>query len=278
MTDLDDIRELYSQLLAGWSEHVEYAIKVGGNTEKRAKTVRHPALVAELQAAATETLTVKAGGGGRGSASKAGSRPPLDLTPLALLDDVRAEAVALHDELVLAVTGVFPPLVNDKSLPVLLHNVVAMLGQVQHTKPGVVNRAHRYARRWVRQSRLALGHDQRHVMLRSSVCGGCGGALMVAPDASTDVRCVGYPDGEGGCGTVYERAHWIELWQAPDTDLVSTADAAEALDSLRPLGRDFWMRWIHQQSRVGRLTRHGSVRERRWDWEEIKKLAIDAGG
>lgn len=46
----------------------------------------------------------------------------------------------------------------------------------------------------------------RMVKLTSTSCHVCGGQLIVAEDASTDVMCIAE-----GCGNVYRQADWIEI-------------------------------------------------------------------
>ncbi|MFE0101181.1 hypothetical protein [Streptomyces sp. NPDC059009] len=65
-------------------------------------------------------------------------------------------------------------------------------------------------RKRVRSARIILGYDAPQRMLKDSVCGDCGGALIVADDASSDVRCIGTPEAPS-CGTKYFRWQWIEL-------------------------------------------------------------------
>lgn len=211
MTDLDDIRDMHSQLLAGWSEHIEYAVVVGGNTERRAKQIRHPALIAELQARAVETLASQgADPSGRGTAGSPGSRPPIKLAPLALVEDIKREALEIHDACVFQITGQMRPAVQHRPLPTIMHNTIPLLDQLQHQRPAMVTRAHGAARGWVRRARLMLGHDTRTTLLRDKVCGECDGQLAVAADATTDVRCVG-TDERAGCGVIYERARWLDM-------------------------------------------------------------------
>lgn len=211
MTTVDDIRDQYSQLLAGWNEHIEYAITINGNTEQRAKTIRHPALIAELQQAATATLTMAGGSKAeRPPPGKPGSRPPLQLTPYSLLEDIQAEAADLH-EMLRYWQGYDQTCSSNRRLAATLHDNIAICEKLQHYNPAPVERTRASARKWVRQARLMLGHDQRQTTLRGTVCGTCGGGLAVAVDASTDVKCVGDTDNQGGCGQIYPRSQWIEL-------------------------------------------------------------------
>lgn len=61
-----------------------------------------------------------------------------------------------------------------------------------------------------RQARLFLGYDAPLMVIKDTVCHTCGGALTVARDASTSVRCIGTEE-EEACGTEYPRYTWIAL-------------------------------------------------------------------
>lgn len=62
----------------------------------------------------------------------------------------------------------------------------------------------------VRQARVTLGYEAPQRILADTVCGNCGGALRVASDAQSDVKCAG-TESEPPCGTVYKRWEWMEL-------------------------------------------------------------------
>jgi hypothetical protein len=64
-----------------------------------------------------------------------------------------------------------------------------------------------------RKIRLFLGYDAQKRLLADTSCDKCGGALIVAEDASSDVRCIGTPS-ERSCGHVYPRWQWISLYEA----------------------------------------------------------------
>lgn len=68
---------------------------------------------------------------------------------------------------------------------------------------------------YVHRARLLLGYDVPMRMLADTVCGECGGGLMVADDASSDVICVGSPSTER-CGRRYDHTEWIQLLGSGD--------------------------------------------------------------
>lgn len=228
MHDVEKIRELFSQLVSGWPEHIEYAERITVHSqicraaripagacpcphviEKRARTIRHAPLVAQLQTAASQTLAAGSGDGGRPAPNKPGSRPPVHLAPLALLDDITAEVHYWHDVLRME-CGYEVSAIHSGRVASVLMNMLPLVEKLAHERPSVVAQVHDAARKWVRDARLLLGHDQKQALLPDTVCGECGGGLIVAKDASTSVRCIGAAD-SGGCGTEYTRARWLEL-------------------------------------------------------------------
>lgn len=65
-------------------------------------------------------------------------------------------------------------------------------------------------RRYIKTARIMLQYDVPSRVLRDVVCGECGGALVVAIDATSDVRCVGGEE-TTACGQVYRRYEWVDL-------------------------------------------------------------------
>jgi hypothetical protein len=64
--------------------------------------------------------------------------------------------------------------------------------------------------KYVKRARLLLGYDVPMKEIAGTVCGECGGTLIVADDASSDVICVGSLDTES-CGRRYDHTEWIAL-------------------------------------------------------------------
>jgi hypothetical protein len=67
-----------------------------------------------------------------------------------------------------------------------------------------------HLRKFIKTARIMLQYDVPSRVLRDAVCGGCGGTLAVAVDATSDVRCVG-KSGATSCGQVYRRYEWVDL-------------------------------------------------------------------
>lgn len=63
---------------------------------------------------------------------------------------------------------------------------------------------------YVRRARLLLGYDVPMRTIADTVCGECGGVLIVADDASSDVICTGTLAAPS-CGRRYDHTEWIHL-------------------------------------------------------------------
>lgn len=224
MNDGQRIAEHVAALTVGWSEHVEYAVRIpahtvgcarksclcpDGDVEARAKTVRYPALLAQLQ----QSISIPSSGGppsvGGSNPNKSGSRPPGNIAPLILIDTISEEARHHYADLWSITKGTPPALSTVRKTVEVLRNL-ATLAEVSHEHPVVVHDVAVAASTWVRKAKIMLGYQRPQVMMESTTCHACGGALAVAADASTDVRCVGSP-GVLACGQVYRRADWIGL-------------------------------------------------------------------
>lgn len=201
------LTELVQQLTRGWDEpHVEHAVIINGATELRARTVRHPGLLAQLDAASKHQNTPTAGPATR---ARPGSRPPGNMAAFTLLDDISRQARDLLREM-RAELGRTPTQEHWGSTTAALTGLIPACLALEPHRPETARYAVRETRCWVRRARVVLGHEKPTSVLRDTVCGECGGALVVAADATTDVRCIGTPD-TLSCGTVYERWRWLEL-------------------------------------------------------------------
>lgn len=211
MNDVERIGQLYSHLVHGWDEHIEWSeriITLKGDLilEKRAKYIRQAGLIPQLQVA----VSVKGSSNGQGpSSNKPGSRPLINMAALDLLDHIVVGAQTWHDKLYDELY-IHHAVGNNRRLTHVLANILPMCERLQHVKPSLVRGVLKDANQWTKRARILLGYDKPLVMLRDTVCGECGGGLAVATDASTDVRCVGTPE-ESPCGVVYPRFRWLEM-------------------------------------------------------------------
>jgi hypothetical protein len=200
------MRKHVDALVWGFNEHIDYVVEVKGmngtHYERRGAVRRCEGLLAQLWTNSITPLQSRAQSG-PGSPNKAGSRSPLNDRYADLIDTIHEQArevwATLED-----------PEAIPGPLPLLLAELAASVDRQCEERPNACKTAAHRAGAWVRSARITLGYETRQVQLTDSVCGRCGGTLIVAADASTDVRCIGTDD-EPACGMVYGRAEWLSL-------------------------------------------------------------------
>jgi hypothetical protein len=270
VTDIQRYAESITALTVGWNERIEYVVSICGNREARAKTIRHDGLLAQLKAAST-SKPVAGAKSERGAPNKPASRPPGNMAPLNLIDTIYEEAQYLHDEIWCTVKGV-PPVVHEQAA--YIHHLGILVAQAGEY-PELVRNASSAARSWVTRAKVMLGHQRPTVMLADKVCGECGGALSVADDASTDVKCAGTPD-SSPCGVIYRQEEWVAMLPV----LVTTPGAVTYLVGERASAyeRRIARQRIYAWSSAGVLTRHGgkAAGAARWDVRELENAKTRA--
>ncbi|KPI09914.1 hypothetical protein OV450_3405 [Actinobacteria bacterium OV450] len=165
------LRECLAEFTDGWTERREYKIQTSGGLEIRVEAIRHPGLLYQLN----NYEVLKTNRPERGAPNKPGSRPPATLDAVELLDDIAEAFTQWH-----SITTSDDAHVDD---------VRACLRTFRHL---------------ARRARWLLGYDVPTTYLDGHVCDQCGGALRVAIDWSSDIRCAGRPDAPP-CGKEYSR-------------------------------------------------------------------------
>lgn len=203
VNEIEFLASIVGQHVDGWRERVEYGVVINGRAEARAKTVKQDPLLAQLKAAVhafrmRESSEI-------GPAAKIVSPHPGNLEASDLLHRIEDYA---HTARKAMLSGLGQKERRKHALPTTLRSLVSLaaeLGDEDYTSAVTASlRAH------ARQARLILGYDRPMVMLEGCVCGDCGGALVVATDAQSDVRCIGKPE-EPSCRRIYYRWQWMEL-------------------------------------------------------------------
>lgn len=199
--------ECATQFTRGWNETIEYHVIIGGVAESRAKRMHYDPLLDQLQLAARMPASMGSDGGC--NPNKSGSKPPLNIAPLNLIDDITSEAWTQVD--------IFWELDADLAryrkaamLDEIFTQLTSLCHKFEDTHPDHVYTTAKCGQAWVKRARILLGYEARETTLADMVCGSCSGALVVAVDASTDVRCVGSPAAPS-CGASYPRLQWIDL-------------------------------------------------------------------
>lgn len=200
----EEIRSLVEQLTRGFNEHVDYVVDLHGTRHARTAIRHYEGLLTQLEANSTMPLQSRAQGSGGGGKPK--SRPPLNTVYSDMRDTIHEGALTAW---VLLYEDRAWPIALPALLEELQRGVALNCGDSFYECATIAG----MARKWVHDARVLLGYESRKVVLADTVCGECGGALMVAVDATSDVRCAGTPATES-CGTVYGRLEWISLLQS----------------------------------------------------------------
>lgn len=203
------LNDAYAALVKGWREPITYVVTINGDDEGRRRELQQDALIAQLERAVSEQRSK--GGGGGGSSNKPATKPPGNPQFADYLDDMYEQAVTLYK-----CTAGIP---EDFRVATDVRGILGALASWATSRnddyDNQVKAIESHMCAWVRRARLMLGYDVKEVMLADVSCHVCGGALMVAADASSDVRCVGIPmegpDGMEPCGHVYPRHRWVDF-------------------------------------------------------------------
>jgi hypothetical protein len=189
VNDVERLAELVKEFVDGFQERIEYKVLINGGIEARARSMRQLGLIDQLTGEVSGYAPVSTGA----RWGQPGSRPPgtLDLLDLVHHIDAYLAAQATHGR---------GRLERLRSLVTIATN----------RGPDWTQDTCHDLRRFRKTARIMLQYDVPAVPLRDTVCGDCGGTLVVAVNADSDVRCVGTSE-QVSCGMIYERWRWVDL-------------------------------------------------------------------
>jgi hypothetical protein len=230
---LDRIGANCKLLHDGYHERVEYAVKTCTHIdtceyhrkssapkedcdcpetlEKRSRQIKRPGYLTQLRDFAKHKDVDRNLKAVRGAPRvKTAGKPPGDMGGLFALDELECEISATVDR-ILEEAG------RDRSwacMPVA-NILIGLKGQATYmvNDGRDVRDLERATASWVRKAEAALKITVGQTMFEGMVCGNCSGALAIAADNSTEVRCIGSL-ADGSCGTTYGPSEWIELLKA----------------------------------------------------------------
>lgn len=212
MSDQETVAALVGQIVDGWYEKIEYNKPVQVHTdlcrnlrwkcpparlrhyvcrcmirlEPRTDRVRQAPLLDQLVGEVSGYSPISFGA----RWGKPSSRPPGCLDMMDLVDSLNTWLRTVEPAW-------------KRGIRQRLRHLVTLAGQNDEEWNAMIIK---HLRRFVRTARIVLQYDVPKRALRDTVCGACGGTLVVATDAESDVRCVAE-----GCGTVYRRWQWVDL-------------------------------------------------------------------
>lgn len=244
----ETIRSLVAELKWGWFETIEWTDSEG---VRRSRVVHQESLMAQIAKEVAEPRSFRSDESK--NANKSTSKPPGNFQAITLAEEalevVQAVRVILRFHLLKPDCDDVDSMIEatesngDSKGPLILSACLDLL------KP-VVKRCRRF-----------LGYEMHKSALQDSECDVCGGTLVVAQDASSDVFCVGLTAG-GGCGKRYRRTDWAAMLKLTQT-LVDTATAVAYTG--RPTGTLYC--WA-SEGRVGRYGKPGRGGAR-WSLAEL---------
>lgn len=196
MNDQERLADLVAEFVDGFYERVEYSVLRNRRLEARAANMRQPGLISQLTGEVSGYSPVAIGE----RWGQKGSRPPGTLDLVDLVD---------HIDKWLAQQGA-----QGRGRLEKLRFLVSCAGF--RGEPWT-QETYRDLRRYRKTARIMLQYDTPSVSLRDTVCGECGGTLVVAVNVDSDVRCVGTEE-QQSCGKIYHRYMWVDLLEGAITD------------------------------------------------------------
>jgi hypothetical protein len=190
MSDVERLAVLVSEFVDGFHERIEYKVLRNRCIEARTANVRQPGLIKQLTGEVSGYSPVTLGE----RWGQKGSKPPgtLDLMDLVHQIDMWLFDIKPYGRLNRA------------------ERLRSLVSIAMTRGPEWTNGTIRDLRRFRKTARIMLQYDTPSVSLRDTVCGECGGTLVVAVHVDSDVRCVGNEE-RVSCGMVYERWRWVDL-------------------------------------------------------------------
>lgn len=212
----------------GWHDKVEYEVPVVYHNrdvcdqvtlkcgcpvknEKRTRNVRRSGLLEQLREFQQNRDTDRNPKAERGAPRvKTAGKPPGDLAGFFTLDEITCEAYTLLDR-VMEEAG------RDRSwvcepLKQILPGLPYQVNLFAEERPDLAREVISATDRWVSRAKQALRITVSDAMFGSTVCGNCNGALAVAWDNASDVRCIGTPE-LPPCGETYPMSEWLSLYE-----------------------------------------------------------------
>lgn len=216
-------------LAQGWSEQIEYVVPVkyhvdgckqrlmGGmcscptKEEKRSRYVKRDGLLEQLKNFQANKDVDRNPKAARGAPRVKKVKFMPELNGFFTLDEITTEAYMLLDRVYYE--GGRDRLEAAGPLHSVLVGLTYQASQIADAGHGdLVRELLKATDKWVLSARHALNLTVSNAQFADTVCGNCNGALAVAWDNSSEVKCIGSP-AEPPCGTGYPMSEWISLYE-----------------------------------------------------------------
>ena len=229
MNVVNRIEENCKLLYDGWRDRVEYKTPVKYHTtecaklaycdcptkdETRVRTVKRPSLLDQLKEYGANKDADLGPKAARGAPRVKTPKMHPELNGFLTLDEITCDAYMLLDR-------IFEDAGRDRTwlsmpLKAILQGLPYQVSQFAGQRPDLVRDIDRALCRWIAKAKATLSLTVSDAMFGDTVCGNCGGGLVVAWDNSSAVKCVGTPSAPP-CGETYPMEDWVALYEGRKT-------------------------------------------------------------
>lgn len=230
---LDRLERNCQALGDGYKERVEYKIPVkyhdkatctGGTCEcpvkeeSRTRMAKRPGLLEQLREYQQNRDTDRNPKAARGAPRVKKPKLHPELGGFLALDEITCDANMLLDRIFEEAGRDRTWLVERGGIASVMNGLPYQVQQFVEARPDLARDVLKATDKWIRQAKAALRVSVADAMFEGYVCENCGGALSVAWDNSTDVRCAGSPE-TPPCGHTYPMSEWVQLYERGKRDV-----------------------------------------------------------
>lgn len=133
-----------------------------------------------------------------------------DLNGFFTLDEITCDAYATIDRIY--EDGGRDRMLATQPIHEVIGSLTYQMGQIVDSRPDLVRDAIKATGKWVNMARRTLNLQVADAMFEGVVCDNCGGALSIAWDNASDVKCIGSPSAPS-CGHTYPMGEWMSLYE-----------------------------------------------------------------
>lgn len=228
---LERLKNNCDLLALGWDEMVTYKVtqKIHQSTDhigkecdcptgqkERVKYVRRPGLLDQLREYQRNKDVDRNPKAARGAPRVKTPKTHPELAGFLTLDEITCDAYSKLDR-IFEEAGRDRMYFVDRNFHSVINGLPYQVQQYIEARPDLARETLKLSERWVRQAKATLKMTVDDAMFEGVVCENCGGALAVAWDNQSDVRCIGSP-ADPPCGHTYPMSEWVALYERGKRD------------------------------------------------------------
>lgn len=229
---MERLTDNVGQLVYGWREKVEYMVPIryhdkgqctfatrmkNGDicncpikNEKRARHIQVDCLLDQLKEFAKSKDVDRNPKAARQAPRVKKVKFMPELNGFFTLDEITCDAYMLIDRAYEMAD--LDRTISSRPLSEVLGGLVIQMGQIVEARPDIVRDMVKATGKWVASARRTLNLTVADAMFEGVVCENCGGALSIAWDNSSEVKCIGSPSA-ASCGHTYPMSEWVALYE-----------------------------------------------------------------